>query len=549
MSYPSWNEDLTPPKHTGKRQETYLHTPSRREWAIEHTMQKHKIPRDDIALFEVEVDRQNLVRRWRGIWSTPEPIQDPRLLKLHSGTLDEGIYESFRDWQPLGKARSQWTQDRRWAEPLQQLTNITQNAAVINAAAEITWESVMAVAGHEFNPGGLVRAGAEATVALSINQANRRFGARGAIPSTVQDLSILPINTATSDSAAFLHNIFTDSASGHYNQSSLHNALSQFDDTQLSTILGEQSALKLRNIADVSKRFGQKSFQSDRDWGSTVVGLFTGDIPNKRQYIYDPDAQAVNIDTGTPWTLDRLLEKTPLTQKWHKRRQFLRENPEQDRLRHLFRPIQPTNAQPSLWYGVLPEARGLSKFFGRYRADKDIGTGNWLDRDVSEIPSQILSAVGAKKTAERMQHRIRTQQHAVEERVDALRKRKENPLLYQWQDPEHFYQQTAEALDISTIDTQLRPKPLGSPYHKWSRHLYNIPQPLQYPALERVYRLRMHGYYVSRCAMSLPRTIEEEEPDISELTRILILSKRLLDKPTALLRTLYEITGAGGTDD
>ena len=105
---PAWNIEsiiqhgLDPTRARGKRKETYLHTPARREWAIQHTMENHGITREQVAIFETEVKRRNLTRRWRGIWSTPEHIKDPRLLKLHSKrrTLDP---ESFFSWNTLNE--------------------------------------------------------------------------------------------------------------------------------------------------------------------------------------------------------------------------------------------------------------------------------------------------------------------------------------------------------------------------------------------------------------------------------------------------------------
>ena len=253
----------------------------------------------------------------------------------------------------------------RWAKPLQTAADITQNAAIINLAAEVAFESTLALGGHPFNPGGLIRAGAEAAVAVGINQLSRRvgrldekYGIKGALPDLPPDVKELRINAPTPDSAAYLHEIFTEASEGHYGRGSLQDALSLYSDSHLDEMLGEQTALKLRTIADKSARFGQKSFQSDRDWGSTVFGLFTGDVPSKRQYVYDPEINEVYIDQGTPRNLDWVLggddtRRGFLTEGWRRRRAFLRENPEQDRLRLPERlETQPFRLQDIGAYGI-----------------------------------------------------------------------------------------------------------------------------------------------------------------------------------------------------
>ena len=116
---------LDPTQAQGKRQETYLHSPSRRQWAIEHTMQKNKIPRDDVALFEVEVDRKNLVRRWRGIWSTPEAIQDPRLLDLHSQLAAQSPYHQYSTDSQSVAPIIPLTQDQDNTQDTQNITQLS----------------------------------------------------------------------------------------------------------------------------------------------------------------------------------------------------------------------------------------------------------------------------------------------------------------------------------------------------------------------------------------------------------------------------------------
>ena len=60
-------EGLDPVKSTGKRKEVWLHTKSKREWAVLHTQRRHKT--QEVVVIAVEVSRRDLTRRWRGLWS------------------------------------------------------------------------------------------------------------------------------------------------------------------------------------------------------------------------------------------------------------------------------------------------------------------------------------------------------------------------------------------------------------------------------------------------------------------------------------------------
>ena len=70
------NEGLDPKRAKGKEVLVWLHTQSRREWAILHTATKHKCEISDVIIIEVSVPRSKLRRRWRGIWTTPETITE-----------------------------------------------------------------------------------------------------------------------------------------------------------------------------------------------------------------------------------------------------------------------------------------------------------------------------------------------------------------------------------------------------------------------------------------------------------------------------------------
>ena len=69
-------EGLDPNRSTGKEAVVWLHTQSRRDWAILHTCTKHKCEVTDVIVIEVSVPRLKLRRRWRGLWTTPETITE-----------------------------------------------------------------------------------------------------------------------------------------------------------------------------------------------------------------------------------------------------------------------------------------------------------------------------------------------------------------------------------------------------------------------------------------------------------------------------------------
>lgn len=68
-------EGLDPTRATGKEQVIWLHTRSRTEWAILHLLKRYKCSIDEVVIIAVNVPRGKLRRRWRGLWSTSEPIK------------------------------------------------------------------------------------------------------------------------------------------------------------------------------------------------------------------------------------------------------------------------------------------------------------------------------------------------------------------------------------------------------------------------------------------------------------------------------------------
>ena len=69
-------EGLDPNHSTGKESVVWLHTASRREWAILHTITRHKCDISEVAIIEVNVPRSKLRRRWRGLWTTPQLLTE-----------------------------------------------------------------------------------------------------------------------------------------------------------------------------------------------------------------------------------------------------------------------------------------------------------------------------------------------------------------------------------------------------------------------------------------------------------------------------------------
>ena len=67
-------EGLDPNRSQGKENVVWLHTASRREWAILHIQARYKCKVSEVVIIEVNVPRSKLRRRWRGIWTTPETL-------------------------------------------------------------------------------------------------------------------------------------------------------------------------------------------------------------------------------------------------------------------------------------------------------------------------------------------------------------------------------------------------------------------------------------------------------------------------------------------
>ena len=69
-------DGLDPNRSTGAIKAVWLHTASKRDWAILHVSNKHKCDVNEVVIITVDVPRSKLTRRWRGIWLTPETLTE-----------------------------------------------------------------------------------------------------------------------------------------------------------------------------------------------------------------------------------------------------------------------------------------------------------------------------------------------------------------------------------------------------------------------------------------------------------------------------------------
>lgn len=63
---------LDPDRAVGRIKGVWLHTASKREWAILHTQHRHNT--QDVVVLTVKISRKSVTRRWRGLWSCAVPI-------------------------------------------------------------------------------------------------------------------------------------------------------------------------------------------------------------------------------------------------------------------------------------------------------------------------------------------------------------------------------------------------------------------------------------------------------------------------------------------
>ena len=381
----------------------------------------------------------------------------------------------------FGRWSSEQSEDRAWGGATSYIAEIAQNAALINAAASLTVEGVRMAAGHDLNIGSLAHAGVSSMLALGATVADARFGSRGVLPESLYNLSDLgsKVSDVPSGAGAHLQRIFREAGAGtsRWGRGSLSRELERYDLEDLESMFGESGASYLTEFGHQTRRFGQKSHQTQRDWSQTLLGIFSGDIPRARRYGYDPETRDVNVETGRRMTLDRLLEFTsessPALGAWMARRQELRENPDKDILnrwsRGVIPPLQGEDVKPNIAYMMLPEARGIGRFFGRYHAEPDNAKAWNLE--------EITRGIGAEGWA----NRIVGRKEFKRERASVHESRRMSPELYQWQDPEHLFSEISGTLGVSDSDVSFGSERLGSPYSRFGRHVSRLPRSARYP--------------------------------------------------------------------
>jgi len=405
--------------------------------------------------------------------------------------------------RPMG-VRQRWDRflfesqgERGWGGFTASVAEMAQNAALINAAASLTVEGVRTFAGHDFNVGSLIHAGASTLLAGMATGLDRRFGSRGVLPESPADFAerremLRRVNAEasvlgmTSESipegaASHLNRIFSEAGAGtaRWGRGSLSRELSRYTHDDLELMFGSAGAETLQTYAEQSRRFGQKSYQTQRNWKETLLGIYSGDIPRATRYVYDPDTQDVSAVQPRRWTLERLLEKgegfAPVD-AWRMRREQLRLDPSQDVLRHVFGPLQTEDAKPHVGYMFLPESRGIGRFWGRFHAEppKDRQwIKNWNLEDIAR-------GIGAKDWADRIAERKDFRRV----RGEILEERRLTPELYQWQDPDHFYREISGTLGIDVADFEGFGSPrLGDPYSRWGRYFSRLPEGAKYPLI------------------------------------------------------------------
>ena len=73
---------LLPERSQGKLKVTWLHTPSRTEWAILHTIGRHGETLEDIIVIEIDLPRSWLVRAQKGLWKCGRTIPAARFHRI-----------------------------------------------------------------------------------------------------------------------------------------------------------------------------------------------------------------------------------------------------------------------------------------------------------------------------------------------------------------------------------------------------------------------------------------------------------------------------------
>ena len=78
---------LDPKRAAGKVKGVWLHTESRKPWAILHTIKRHRLQSfDDVVILKCKIPRSKLTRRGRGLWTTESIIDDVKVVDFGSVT-------------------------------------------------------------------------------------------------------------------------------------------------------------------------------------------------------------------------------------------------------------------------------------------------------------------------------------------------------------------------------------------------------------------------------------------------------------------------------
>lgn len=444
-----------------------------------------------------------------------------RSIRLHSGDLSQvgRDFQYGRPSHPLTATRRikrwYWEQsgERAWGRYTQNAFDIAKTGAVISTAAQATVQAIRGAVGHDIEIGAFLRAGAEIGAAIGINRLDRRFGYRDRLPEEVRHfdprtpherrmrtLAALPPEeriTAWADmrhhlemsppNVDALRELFVSAgASGRWTRASLSNEISRRGGIDyLRDTFGEESALYIAQHADVTRRFGQRSHQTKRSWGETIMGLASGDFGQATRYIYDPHARSVTPTKKTRLSIDSLLERHGdrhiLLSAWRERRTEIRAGERTDWLGKIGLPLQHADVEPGIGYMFIPSARGIGRFFNRYIASRD-PEHQWLKgKTIEDFYEEALVAGGNRTRGMLEGYRHRKALRA--ERESIFEDRRLNPSLYEWQDPQHFFESMATRIG-ATGDLPIIPRQpmLTSPYSKW-RLGTNIPQKYKYPLI------------------------------------------------------------------
>ncbi|MYC24294.1 MAG: hypothetical protein F4X56_00075 [Gammaproteobacteria bacterium] len=446
--------------------------------------------------------------------------------------------------QRISRGFSEAVGERAWGGVLSQIQLVTQDAAVMHTVASLAWEGTRVALGDTLNFGSLIHAGASSMVALGMKAADARLGYRGVLPESRIDLEELgvAVENVPAEAGKHLQRIFSDAGAGtfRWGRGSLSRELERYDPEALVSMFGESGADYLQEFAYQTRRFGQRSHQTQRSLRQGLFDFVTGSIPRSRRYVYDPETREVDVRTGRRGRLDQLLEAgegrfgglglwDASLGAWHQRREYARSGldvipdetgdegirrslgvwfakqameydddasfffakaslamypTERKRgrlssvLDRVFGPLQGEDATPHGLYMTLPIARGLGRMWGRFHAAKPFEQQG-LRVDLENL-DHVVRRWGAPEWADRIAQR---KEHR-RERENIFEERRTAPELYQWQDPEHFFSEITGMLGVDVPDFDgFAAQRLGSPYSRFGRHFSRLPKGAKYPLI------------------------------------------------------------------